>query len=345
MSPTNPVPKVSNGQTEEVHKKTVDTFAFFGTEVDTFDDRVVCVRCWFLVADRRCRNWRAARLTGPEVWAIKALPQRCPGFAPPPSAQPPPKPEPKTEHRPNATEATTEPTTPSTDFEDFEMIVSENAGGSTFTPCPAGSYLARCVRLVDLGTQQTDYQGETKTAHKVLLAFEVLDTEARRDDGEPFVLSKRYTLSLHEKAALRKELASWRGRDFTPEELKGFDLHNILGKECFISVVDSTKGDRTYSNIASIMKPPKGMHPPEGTCNEPLLYWDMGADAPDWAALQQLHPKLIEQVETSPEFKRLKPPKRVPMPTQAPARSSAPPPAFESDVSGFDDLPDFDPAF
>lgn len=52
---------------------------------------------------------------------------------------------------------------------DTEMIVSDT-GGAAFTPCPAGSYLARCVRLVDLGTQTTDYQGETKTARKVLLA-------------------------------------------------------------------------------------------------------------------------------------------------------------------------------
>jgi hypothetical protein len=305
------------------------------TTKDPFDDRVVCTGCWFLVADRRCRNWRTARLDCPEVWAIKSLPQRCPGYAP--------AIEFKTETRPTQTEPTTEPTHLSTDFEESEMIVSESAGGSTFTPCPAGSYLARCVRLVDLGTQQTDYQGESKTAHKVLLGFEVLDTDTRRDDGEPFVLSKRYTLSLHEKAALRKELASWRGRDFTPEELKGFDLRNILGKECFISVVEATKGDRTYSNIASIMKPPKGMRAPEGTCNEPLLYWDMSAAAPDWAALHQLHPKLIEQVEGSPEFMRLTPPKRVPMPAQAPARPAAP--AIEADSSGFDDLPDFDPAF
>lgn len=304
---------------------------------DPFDDRVVCTGCWFLVADRRCRNWQAARLCGPEVGAIKTLPQRCPAFAPL-------APEPKTDDRPNTTESRPSQSTLSTDPEEPEMIVSENAGGSTFTPCPPGSYLARCVRLVDMGTQQTEYQGETKSARKVLLAFEVLDADTRRDDGEPFVLSKRYTLSLHEKAALRKELASWRGRDFTPEELKGFDLRNILGKDCFVSVVGSTKGDRTFSNIASIMKPPKGMHPPEGTCNEPLLYWDMSADAPDWMAFHQLHPKLIEQVEASPEFKRLTPPKRVPMPARAPA--AAPAPAVAPHVSGFDDLPDFEePAF
>ncbi|HMN91661.1 MAG TPA: hypothetical protein PKC60_00380 [Hydrogenophaga sp.] len=305
---------------------------------DPFDDRVVCTGCWFLVADRRCRNWQAARLCGPEVGAIKTLPQRCPGFAPlatEPKTESRPSP---TETRPSPTENRPSPTNPSIEHEEPDMIVSENAGGSTFTPCPAGSYLARCVRLVDLGTQQTEYQGESKSAHKVLLAFEILDADTRRDDGEPFLLSKRYTLSLHEKAALRKELASWRGRDFTPEELKGFDLRNVLGKECFISVVESTKGDRTYSNIASIMKPPKGMQAPAGA--EPLVYWDMSADAPDWAGLNMLHPKLIEQVEASPEFKRLKPPKRVQVPARAPA------PAPEPDASGFDDLPDFEePAF
>jgi hypothetical protein len=225
------------------------------------------------------------------------------------------------------------------------MIVSENTGGAAFTPCPAGSYLARCVRLIDLGTQTTDYQGETKTARKLLLAFEVLDDEARRDDGQPFVLSKRYTASLHEKAGLRTHRAGWRGRDFTPDELKGFDLAAVLGKDCFISVVDATKGDRTYSNLASIMKPPKGMKPPEGTCNEPLLHWDM--TAPDWAVFAQLHPKLQQQIEASAEFKALKPPKAVSLPARpaqpAPATQSPAPAAAVGAGSGFDDMPgDFD---
>ncbi len=248
------------------------------------------------------------------------------------------------------------------------MIVSETAGGSAYTPCPAGSYIARCVRLLDLGTVQTEYQGEAKTAHKCLLAFEVLDPEVRRDDGQPFVLSKRYTLSLHEKAALRKELASWRGRDFTPEELRGFDLRNILGQPCFVSVVETTKGDRTYSNIAGIMKAPKGMPVPESV--EPLLYWSMSDPAPNWEAFALLHPKLVEQIEATPEFKRLTPPKRIAVaaqpavpartqsgyapqtaqngaqraaaipvePAPAPARQSAPVPVYQSETdSGFDE--------
>ena len=229
------------------------------------------------------------------------------------------------------------------------MIVSESSTGS-YTPCPSGSYLARCVRLIDLGTQTTDFQGEVKTARKMLMAFEILDADTRRDDGEPHVLSKRYTLSLHEKSALRKDLASWRGRDFTPEELRGFDLRSILGKDAFLSVIEAVKGDRVYSNIGSIMRPPRGMVAPEGTANEPLLYWSMSHASPDWSAFASLHPKLLEQVEASPEFQRLSPPKRVSSapathastpsraaPQRAPAQPPAPVPQVNTDFDGLDD--------
>ena len=107
------------------------------------------------------------------------------------------------------------------------MIVSENATAS-FTPCPAGIHLAACKRVIDLGTVTEEYQGETKTARKVVIGFEILSDEHRREDGSAYVLSKRYTLSLHEKSALRRDLAAWRGRDFTSEGLRGFEDANII---------------------------------------------------------------------------------------------------------------------
>ena len=184
------------------------------------------------------------------------------------------------------------------------MILTENQ--TTYTPCPPGSYLARCVRLIDCGTQKTDFQGEVKTARKIAVSFEVLDDEARMTDGRNFMLSKRYTASLHEKAGLRKDLASWRGRDFTPDELKGFDLVNVLGKLAFISVVEATKPDgKTYTNLASLMKPPKGMVAPESAASEPLLHWDMSAAQPDWTVFDALHERLQAQIAESPEFKKL----------------------------------------
>lgn len=228
------------------------------------------------------------------------------------------------------------------------MIISESTGGAAFTPCPAGTYQARCIRLIDMGTQTTDYQGETKTARKVLIGFEILDTEVRRDDGQPHVISKRFTASLHEKAALRKVLASWRGRDFTAGELKAFDLAGVLGKTCLISLVDNTKDGKTYTNIAAIMAAPKGTTPPEGTCNELVMHWDMAA--PDWTVFANLPARVVEQIEASPEFKSLTPPAgRIPSasPMQAASRPTPPPPApapkpgqAGAGGSGFDDLDD-----
>lgn len=230
------------------------------------------------------------------------------------------------------------------------MIVSENTGGAAFTPCPAGTYQARCVRLIDMGTQTSDYQGETKTARKVLMGFEILDTDVRRDDGQPHVISKRFTASLHEKAALRKTLVSWKGKDFAPAELKAFDLATVLGKTCLISLVDSAKDGKSYTNIAAIMAAPKGTTPPEGTCNEPLVHWDMAA--PDWTAFSFLPNRIREQIELSPEFKALTPPAgrmAVPSPMQAPSRphaqaaapTPAPAPATTAGAgSGFADMDD-----
>ena len=196
------------------------------------------------------------------------------------------------------------------------MIVSENAT-SNYQPCPPGSYLARVCRIVDAGTQTADYNGEIKTARKAIMGFEVLSDEVRRDDGQPYVLSKRYTLSLHEKSALRKDLAGARGRDFTPEELRAFDMHNVLGATVFVSVITTTKGDRTYSNIAALMRPPKGLAVHAGT--EPLLFWDMSSATPDWSAFAQLHRKLQEQIEASPEYQRLTPPKTISLGANQPA--------------------------
>lgn len=179
------------------------------------------------------------------------------------------------------------------------LTVSEPES-SSFTPCPAGTYPARCVLIADLGTQESDYQGETKRAAKLFVQFEICEPETRREDGKAFCIGKRFTASLHEKAGLRKTLESWRGRPFSPDELRGFSLVNVLGKPCLLSVVQETKGDRTYSNIASIMGLPKGMSCQESS-NQPIAF-DLAN--PDWIVFEKLPEWLQEQIAASPEFKQ-----------------------------------------
>ena len=83
---------------------------------------------------------------------------------------------------------------------------------SNYTPPPAGMHIARCYRLIDLGTQPKSFQGKpTGEARKIMASWELLG-EDRMDDGKPFTMSKSWFLSMHEKATLRKDLESWRGR-------------------------------------------------------------------------------------------------------------------------------------
>ena len=130
---------------------------------------------------------------------------------------------------------------------------------------PAGNYVARCYKLVEIGTVPTEYLGVEKMSHKVRFGWE-LPTELKvfnPDKGEqPLVIDKEYTLSLADKANLRKDLKSWRGKDFTPTEAEGFDIEKLLGVPCMLNIIhiqgkkDATK---TYEAIGSISPMPKGM--------------------------------------------------------------------------------------
>jgi hypothetical protein len=143
------------------------------------------------------------------------------------------------------------------------LTVKENGNGD-FTPIPEGMYMAHCYGLYDLGTQHNEMFN--KDARQVLFCFEL--PEVRFDlekDGEtrnlPKAISKKYTLSLNAKATLRKELELWRGRRFSAEELKGFDLVKVLGAPCQLQVLHTEKDGKTYANIASICPAPKGYMP------------------------------------------------------------------------------------
>jgi hypothetical protein len=140
------------------------------------------------------------------------------------------------------------------------MPIVAKANGENFILCPAGAHASVCVDVVDLGIVETEFAGEKKKQHKVRIVWQ---TEDAQDNGKPFTAQKRYTLSLHEKAALRKDLESWRGRQFTPQELEGFDLERLIGVGAFINVIHEQRNGKTYDNVASIMKLPRNVSAPE----------------------------------------------------------------------------------
>jgi len=188
----------------------------------------------------------------------------------------------------------------------MSLIASDSGGGKTFKPVPVGMHLARCYRVIDLGTQQTEWQGQTKHLHKIMVTFEVHgEDEAGNplviDTGEPMSISKQYTLSLSDKAKLRADLASWRGRDFTQEELRGFELKNILGQWAMITTTRTERDGKEYTNIANINPVPKiikerGM--PAGV-NKTMLFAISDADMEIFDTLSE---NLKKKIMASPEW-------------------------------------------
>ena len=128
--------------------------------------------------------------------------------------------------------------------------------GETFTPAPAGLHQGVCVDVVDLGILEVTYANKTKKQHKVRVVWQI---DERDDSGKPHLLFKRYTLSLSEKATLRKDLESWRGRPFTRDEEMGFDLEKLIGANCQLNVQHASKNGSTYANVVSIVPLGRGM--------------------------------------------------------------------------------------
>ena len=136
------------------------------------------------------------------------------------------------------------------------MPLNVKETGTNFTPVPQGTHGAVCFLVADIGLQVGIYG----TKHKVVLGFELpnlmIDIEG---EPKPMIIYSTYTASLSDKAILRKDMEGWRGKQFTKEELEGFDLFNILGKSCILTVVHNVQSDRTYANITGIGKLMAGM--------------------------------------------------------------------------------------
>lgn len=177
------------------------------------------------------------------------------------------------------------------------LFKDTGGGGKDYLPIPEGSHAARCVEVVDLGTQTIVYQGETSTSRKVRLTWEVVSE--RMEDGRPFTVSKEYTASLNQKARLRQDIESWRGKKFTESEVAGWEASQLLGKTCLINVVhNQSKNGKTYANVQSIMPLPKGMvcGPQE---NQSILFAIEDFDA---EVFERLSRWVKDKISASPEY-------------------------------------------
>lgn len=136
------------------------------------------------------------------------------------------------------------------------IIASESTNKPKQLP-PDGTHLARCYSVIDLGTQQTPF-GESR---KVRLTWELPTEKVVFDEDkgkQPFVISREYTLSLHEKSNLRHDLERWRGREFTEKELKGFDMMSLLGVPCLVTIIHKTSDNgKAFARMDGVSAVPK----------------------------------------------------------------------------------------
>jgi hypothetical protein len=176
--------------------------------------------------------------------------------------------------------------------------------GSNFTPAPAGAHRAVCIGFIDLGTQKVEYQGQASHKRLIRIRWELADEFM--DDGKPFTISKRYTWSMSDKATLRKDLESWRGKPFEKADFgpSGFDTKKLLGVPCLITIVHKDGQNGIFANIAGISPLPKGMEKPGGH-NNPLSYVALERGLFDQDAFDLLHEKTKEQIRLSPEYQEI----------------------------------------
>jgi len=153
--------------------------------------------------------------------------------------------------------------------------------GTQMEQIEEGNHHGVCVAVIDLGTQYNETF--KKEQPKVMITWELPDFPLEGEDKSYRLISKEYTASLADKANLHADLMSWRGRDFTPEELEGFNVKKILGANCLVNVIKNKKG---YSQVAAVAKLPKGMISKTATYQ---LFYDMDEDVaaipegvPDW---------------------------------------------------------------
>lgn len=186
----------------------------------------------------------------------------------------------------------------------MSFMVKDTGGGGDFTPIPEGTHAAICNMVVDMGMQETTYLGAASVKHQCYIRWELPHERMQWKDPDgvdregPMVIGKTYTVSLNEKANLRKDLEAWRGKRFTEEELNGFDLFQLLGVGCQVTVTHREKDGKTYSNVNGVAGWPKGMPRPTATECDLLKYSD--EEKADFEKLPEwMREKIMKQIVQS----------------------------------------------
>lgn len=187
-------------------------------------------------------------------------------------------------------------------------LTTQKSKPKTFKPVPPGTHLGRLYRIVDLGTQLGEWQGQITSKPKIILYFELFGEDEQgipliNENGKPLIITKYYNPSLYKEAPFRKNLQSWLNINF--DEVEGFNIEDLLGKYAMVSV-SNTKGKNgelksSLNGLSAVpaMLAKHGM--PEGV--NPIFMFSLKKfDSDKYASLSEAMRKMISM---SPEYRDL----------------------------------------
>ena len=189
------------------------------------------------------------------------------------------------------------------------FLSAKSTSNKSFKLVPPGAHLGRLYRIVDIGTQQGEWQGKVNHSRKIILSFELHgeDMEGQpltTDDGKPLIVSKYYNQSLYEKSTLRKHLQAWLNIDFDKLDAP-FNAKDLLGKFAMLSISHKEgRGGDTRAAIDSLSPVPAIIQKaglPQGV-NAPFLF-DLNQF--DSEKFNQLSEGIQNVIKESPEYRAL----------------------------------------
>lgn len=202
------------------------------------------------------------------------------------------------------------------------MKYPTGGSGQDFVKASAGTHIAICNQIVDVGLQPGNpkFEGLKGKDGKpdqrgmpcptVYLRFEIpaerVTYQKNGTDVEgPVTIWWNGRASMNEKANLRKAASALAGKVLTDQEAELFDIDTVIGKACMILVAHSDDGK--YANVKNFMALPKGSATPKP--ENPLVLYSTENDASYDALPKFLREKIDGQLDPSANAKKAQPAK------------------------------------
>ena len=133
---------------------------------------------------------------------------------------------------------------------------AKKGGDAQFEKSPPGNHPAVLVAIIDMGTQINEYQGTETCQRRAFFVWELVTKKMSGTKAVNHLIGIDLTVSLNEKAKLRKWVEARQGRHI-PEGGE-YDITKELGQSCLLNIVEKNG----YPKIDGVSAVPDGLSVP-----------------------------------------------------------------------------------